>query len=151
MADLIERGSILFGPRPRLKTPLSEMSMRSVMPSFYKDRRSASQHLANVLGSKDFPFPKDVDIVARWIDIATSRKTDAVILDFFAGTGTTVESVMRLNEGDGGTRQAVIVTNNELAKATADKLRKSGSTPGQADWEAEGIFQKVQLVPASKP
>jgi len=144
MADLIAKGSILFGgTRPRLKTPLREMSMRSVMPSFYKDRRSASQHLNKVLGSKDFPFPKDVDVLARWLGIVTSRNPDAVVLDFFAGTGSTGEAVMALNAADGGRRQSILVTNNEVNEKTAKNLRSAGHAPGDPVWESAGIFEHV--------
>lgn len=144
MDDLIARGLVLFGgARPRLKTPLREMSMRSVMPSFYKDRRSASQHLKSVLGSKDFPYPKDVDTIARWIKVATSRRQDAVVLDFFGGTGTTMEAVMRLNAEDGGTRQCILVTNNEVGSRTAKTLREQGHHPGDDAWESQGVFARV--------
>ena len=143
MDEKIAKGLVLFGSRPRLMTPLGEMSMRSVMPSFYKDRRGASQYLASVLGSKEFPFPKDVDTIARWIKIVTSNKSDAVILDFFAGTGTTAEAVIRLNAGDGGSRQSILVTNNELSAEKSSALRSLGHLPGDAEWEAEGVFRKV--------
>lgn len=143
MDEMIATNRVLFGARPRLKTPLRDMSMRSVMPSFYKDRRSASQHLSSVLGSKEFPFPKDVDVLARWISIATQRSTDAVVLDFFAGTGSTAEAVMRLNAQDGGQRQAIIVTNNELSAKSAAGLRAGGHRPGDAEWEAQGVSAKV--------
>ncbi|MFT2690590.1 hypothetical protein [Clavibacter zhangzhiyongii] len=113
------------------------------MPSFYKDRRAASLYLASVLGTKEFPFPKDVDIVARWINIATSSNPSAVVLDFFGGTGTTAESVMRLNAADGGRRQSIVVTNNELSRKTADALSRQQILPGHPDWEAEGIFEKI--------
>lgn len=144
MDELIARGLVLFGgARPRLKTPLHEMSMRSVMPSFYKDRRSASQYLKSVLGSKDFPYPKDVDTIARWVKIATSRKHDAVVLDFFGGTGTTMEAVMRLNAEDGGARQCILVTNNEVGSRTAKVLRDDGIHPGDERWESLGVFERV--------
>ncbi|MEV8274321.1 site-specific DNA-methyltransferase [Microbacterium sp. NPDC077184] len=143
MDEMIANNRVLFGVRPRLKTPLRDMSMRSVMPSFYKDRRSASQHLSSVLGSKEFPFPKDVDVLARWISIATQRSADAVVLDFFAGTGSTVEAVMRLNAQDGGQRQAIVVTNNELSSKAAASLRAGGHRPGDPEWEAQGVSAKV--------
>lgn len=147
MQKLIDEGRVLFGPdhtySVRKKTPLHEMSMRSVVPSFYRDRRAAGQYLQKVLGTSDFPFPKDVDVIARWVGIATAQKPDAVVLDFFAGTGTTAEAVMRLNSADGGSRQSIIVTNNELAAKTSQLLTKAGITPGSAEWEAEGVYQKV--------
>ena len=50
---------------------------------------------------------------------------------------------MRLNAQDGGRRQSIIITNNELAAATVKELTKSGHLPGDIEWESEGIFQKV--------
>lgn len=143
MDEMIAAGRILFGGRPRWKVPLHEMSMRSVVPTFYRDRRAASQHLAKVLGTRDFPYPKDVEVIARWLSIATMSAPDAVILDFFGGTGTTVEAVMRLNAQDGGQRQAILVTNNEVGAPAAKALRKAGLHPGDEAWEARGVFESV--------
>lgn len=143
MDEMITGGRVLFGTRPRLKTPLAEMSMRSVVPSFYKDRRSASQHVAKILGRKDFPYPKDIDVLARWISIATTYRTDAVVLDFFGGSGSTTEAVMHLNSNDGGSRQSILITNNEISAIEAKKLRNLGSHPGDAEWEGRGVFHHV--------
>lgn len=143
MQALIEDGGVLFGARPRLKTPLREMSMRSVMPSFYKDRRASSQHISKVFGDKRFPFPKDHDVLGRWINIVTSRNREAVILDFFGGSGSTTEAVLRLNAQDGGTRQSILVTNNELSVEDAKRLTKDGFVPGDPEWETRGVFNHV--------
>lgn len=142
MDELIQNGSVLFGgTRPRLKTPLKDMSMRSVVPSFYKDRRASSQHLAKVLGDKRFPFPKDHEVLMKWFKIAAGP--DAVILDFFGGSGTTTEAVIRLNAEDGGCRQSILVTNNEVGSKQAKALRKDGHHPGDPEWEAMGVFEYV--------
>lgn len=143
MDEMIAAGRILFGGRPRWKTPLQEMSMRSVVPTFYKDRRAASQHLAKILGTKDFPYPKDVEVISRWVSIATMNDPEAVVLDFFGGTGTTTEAVMRLNAHDGGRRQSILVTNNEVGAPTAKTLRAAGHHPGDAAFEAKGVFRSV--------
>ena len=68
---------------------------------------------------------------------------DAVVLDFFGGSGTTAEAVMRLNAADGGTRQCVLVTNNEVGSKQAKALRKAGHHPGDPEWEAQGVFEHV--------
>ena len=78
---------------------------------------SASEHgtqiLDNILGEREaFPFPKSYHAVAQCIKVATS-KSDAVILDFFAGSGTTAQAILELNQEDGGNRQCILVTNNE--------------------------------------
>ena len=77
----------------------------------------------------------------RWLGAIAPK--DGVILDFFGGSGTTAEAVMRLNDADGGTRQCILVTNNELSADTAARLRSEGHVPGEPEWEAEGVFRKV--------
>lgn len=140
-------GRIIFGADetgvPRGKIFLDEGSEQSPAPTFTTQRVPATYYLQNLLGSKDFPFPKDVDVVARWVDIVTAHKPAAIVLDFFAGTGTTAEAVMRLNAKDSGRRQAIVVTNNELSQKKARELTKAGFVAGDAEWEAEGVFQKV--------
>ena len=147
MSDLIEINKIHFGKDhsrgPNQKSFLDEISGQVADSVFYRDRRAASVRLRSTLAAKDFPFPKDADVIARWVNIATSQNPDAVILDFFAGTGTTAEAVMQLNRQDGGRRQAIIVTNNELAKKDSTKLTKAGHHPGDPEWEAHGVFEKV--------
>jgi len=65
------------------------------------------------------------------------------VLDFFAGSGTTTHAVARLNRQDGGRRQSIMVTNNEVSADEARALRSRGHRPGDTDWEALGIFEHV--------
>lgn len=67
---------------------------------------------------------------------------DAVILDFFGGSGSTAHAVMEMN-ADGGRRQCILVTNNEVGIDQAKALRKRDLHPGDPDWESEGVFQAV--------
>ena len=66
-----------------------------------------------------------------------------MVLDFFAGSGTTAHAVARLNQRDGGRRQSILVTNNEVADSEARRLRAAGKRPGEPEWEAAGIFERV--------
>jgi adenine-specific DNA-methyltransferase len=145
MRSEIAAGMVHFGPTeeslPYSKRFLDESSEQAVSPTFYVARRSASQHLEVVLGDKRFPFPKDHNVLMRWLRMITPK--DSVVVDFFAGSGTTAESVIRLNAEDGGTRQAILVTNNELAKADDTRLRKAGHKPGDDEYEALGVFHHV--------
>src|SRR5205814_5795794 len=70
-------------------------------------------------------------------------KPTSVILDFFAGSGTTAHAVMRLNKQDGGRRQCISVTNNEVSVDEQKALRESGLRPGDPDWEALGICDYI--------
>lgn len=145
MTGLIHDDRILFGDdestMPRFKRMLSEQAERVPYPSFTQTRMPGSRHLQEILGGNRFPNPKDVDVVRRWIGIAAP--TDAVVVDFFGGSGTTTEAVVQLNVQDGGTRQSILVTNNEIGAIEAKKLRRSGLHPGDAEWEERGVFQYV--------
>lgn len=141
----VASGLIIFGQdhttTATYKMYLEDYATQVPLPSFRRDRRASTLHLQKVLGDKRFPFPKDVEILQRWIRMVAP--TDAVVLDFFAGSGTVGEAVARLNEDDGGTRQSILVTNNEAAAADAKKLRKDGHRPGDPDWEAKGVYEFV--------
>ena len=76
---------------------------------FYKQSQVSVKHLRELLGKKVFNNPKDVDEVARLLGYASPGDTSAIALDFFGGSGTTAEAVMRLNAEDGGTRQFILV------------------------------------------
>lgn len=62
-------------------------------------------------GNQDFPYPKSTDLIKHILYL--SNCSNSVILDFFAGSGTTLHATMQLNEEDGGHRQCILVTNNE--------------------------------------
>ena len=86
--------------------------------SFWDDvKYSASEHgtqvLDKILGKTGmFPFPKSWYAVSDCIKVC-SAKTNAIVLDFFAGSGTTAQSVLELNKQDKGNRQFILCTNNE--------------------------------------
>ncbi|WP_223884078.1 site-specific DNA-methyltransferase [Pseudarthrobacter sp. BIM B-2242] len=145
MQEEIDAGRVQFGPDerkiPRGKSYLDEIDSQVAMSVFDADRTAASKALFNILGDKRFPFPKDQLVLSRWFRLMAP--TDAVILDFFGGSGTTAEAVIRLNAEDSGSRQAILVTNNELSKADDTKLRKAGHQPGDDEYEALGVFHHV--------
>jgi hypothetical protein len=64
-------------------------------------------------------------------------------MDVFAGSGTTFHATCLLNAADGGRRRCILVTNNEVDPDTATALNKAGLFRGDADFEAQGIFEKV--------
>ena len=78
---------------------------------FYKDRRASSKRLRDLMGGDYFPFPKDETIIKEKIESFSTKSS--TILDFFAGSGTTLHATMQLNAEDGGHRQCILVTNNE--------------------------------------
>lgn len=92
-----------------------------------------------LLNGRPFPFPKSLYAVEDALRFFVKDKKSATILDFFAGSGTTAHAVMRLNKQDGGQRQCISVTNNEVAASEQRDLRLSGLRPGDPEWERLGI------------
>jgi adenine-specific DNA-methyltransferase len=100
--------------------------------------------LQKYLGSSQaFSFPKSVYAVRDCLAAVVRTRTDALIIDVFAGSGTTFHATCLLNAADGGTRRCVLVTNNEVDPETAVALNKTGLFRGDPDFEAQGIFEKV--------
>lgn len=89
---------------------------------FYKQSQVAVRALRDLLGSsKIFNNPKDTDEIARLIRYATPEDKAAIVLDFFAGSGTTAEAVMRLNAEDEGSRKFILV---QIAQPIDSKKQK---------------------------
>jgi adenine-specific DNA-methyltransferase len=99
--------------------------------------------LRSLLPGRKFPFPKSLYAVEDALRFFVKDKPEAVVLDFFAGSGTTAHAVMRLNRQDGGRRQCISVTNNEVAADEQAALRKQRLRPGDADWEHWGICDYI--------
>lgn len=114
---LLADGRIYFSDNgrgvPRLKKFQSE-PVWSIQSSFFADlsnSQEASNVIKSILGEKMFDFPKPTALLQRiWQIAGTSNST---ILDFFAGSGTTLHAVMQLNAEDGGKRTCILCTNNE--------------------------------------
>lgn len=108
---------------------------------------NASEHgsgmLEQLIPKKKFPFPKSLFAVEDTLRFFVNEKVDATILDFFAGSGTTAHAVMRLNRRDGGRRQCISVTNNEVAAEEQQTLRQKGLRPGDPEWEQWGICDYI--------
>ncbi len=99
--------------------------------------------LKRLIGARTFPFPKSLYAVEDSLRFFISSKPNAIILDFFSGSGTTAHAVMRLNRQDCGRRQCISVTNNEVAADEQAALRRAGLRPGDPDWEKWGICDHI--------
>lgn len=102
-----------------------------------------SRLITKMLPLRSFPFPKSLYAVEDALRIVVKDKPNATVLDFFSGSGTTAHAVMRLNRQDGGHRQCISVTNNEVSADEQKKLRKKGLRPGDPEWEALGICDYI--------
>ena len=102
-----------------------------------------SSMISSILVGKRFTFPKSLYAThdALWFFVA--NKPNALILDFFAGSGTTMHAVNLLNAEDGGHRRCIMVTNNEVSADEAKMLKGKGYQPGDTEWEKLGIARYV--------
>lgn len=89
--------------------------------------QDGTQDLNKIFDEKLFSFPKPVSLISYLLQIATPLAEKITILDFFAGSGTTMHATMKLNAEDGGKRQCILVTNNEnqiCEKVTYERNRR---------------------------
>ncbi|HHY0566439.1 TPA: site-specific DNA-methyltransferase [Vibrio parahaemolyticus] len=129
---------LVYGDAGKLYQPLTVWNRVS---------HSATEHgtgvLKNLLPGRTFPFPKSLYAVEDSLRFLIGNKLDAIVLDFFSGSGTTCHAVMRLNKQDGGSRQCISITNNEVAAEEQRKLKSQGLRAGDSEWEALGICENV--------
>lgn len=99
--------------------------------------------LSKLIGAQKFSFPKSMYAVRDAMQFFIVDKPEAIVLDFFAGSGTTLHAVNLMNAEDGGNRRCIMVTNNEVSVEEAKKLTQQGYKPGDPEWEALGIAKYV--------
>ncbi|MDY6933431.1 MAG: site-specific DNA-methyltransferase [Spirochaetota bacterium] len=104
----------------------------------YNANLFGTQLLSKIISTK-FPFPKSLFAVKECIS-ATIHKNNSIILDYFAGSGTTAHAVLDLNKEDGGNRKFILCTNNEL-NGEEKELREKGLT--EKEIQSHGICQAV--------
>lgn len=101
-----------------------------------------TQLLSKFIGNR-FPFPKSLYAVHDTIRFFVANNPNALILDFFSGSGTTLHAVNLLNKEDGGHRRCIMVTNNEVSVEEEKALRAKGLHKGDEEWEKFGIARYV--------
>lgn len=111
MREIVDAGRVEFGPDetkvPCYKRYLRECELQAPYSVIYKDGRAASKRLDSLMGAKVFDNPKDEEILQKILSLP--QKRDALIMDFFAGSGTTAHACMKLNAEDGGSRRFITV------------------------------------------
>lgn len=151
MEKSIAEGRIQFGrdhtTTPRYKRFLDEMGQQAIRPVVSQERSAASDALTKLLEGKMFDYPKDVDVLSMWFEAVTSADRNAIVLDFFAGSGSTAHAVMNLNAADQGSRRFILVQLDEaveagsvaskrgfssLADVARERLRRAGAQLAEA-------------------
>lgn len=126
----------------------TETPDRQIKTVWYRNTHDAGAYgsdlVSGILGfSRAFSFPKSLYAVRDAIATVVRNNKEALILDFFAGSGTTLDAVNLLNAVDNGNRRCILVTNNEVSDADAKLLTVQGYRPGDKEWEKLGICQSV--------
>jgi adenine-specific DNA-methyltransferase len=143
--DYDKNGEIEWGKdhttQPHVKKRI-ETSTEYLRTLIYEDNRGTTKALSEIFnGRKVFDNPKPQTVLSRIIDFASD--TNATILDFFAGSGTTLHATMQLNAEDGGNRKCILITNNEngiCENVTYERNKRviNGYTKPNGD-EVEGL------------
>ena len=102
-------------------------------------QRYGTNIVKEMIPGRNFPYPKSLYAVEDCLRLFLLENKEALVVDFFAGSGTTAHAVMRLNHQDGGCRRTIIVTNNEVSPVEAEQLTEKGLRQGDDEWEKRGI------------
>jgi adenine-specific DNA-methyltransferase len=125
----------------------SDIASRRIKTGWHSTRHDAgaggSDVLTAFLGERRFAFPKSVYAVQDALSAVVRSNPNALILDFFAGSGTTLHATCLLNAADGGTRRCILVTNNEVDADTAASLNAIDCYRGDPEFDRYGIFERV--------
>lgn len=133
MAELIMKGRVIWpskpSGRPRYKRYLNDLTseftgLSTVLNTVYTSQ--GTRELREIFGGdKVIDFPKPVDYVKLLIQQATDPDENDIVLDSFAGSGTTGHAVLKLNEEDGGNRRFVLIEMEDYAdNLTAERIRR---------------------------
>ena len=117
--EFLNDNRIVFGKngksKPQLKRFLSDAQDKGMTPkSLWDDCGTATdgtKEILNIFGEKVFDTPKPVQFIKRILDLAGNN--NSIIVDFFAGSGTTAHAVLEMNKEDGGNRRFILCTNND--------------------------------------
>ncbi len=118
---------VFNGKNPMAKRYLNKVSEGRKSSTFWDGKEvgytlNGDAELKNIFdNNKIFENPKPINLIKRMIQISTSVNSNDIILDFFAGSGTTAQAVMELNAEDKGNRQFILVQIDEEIKEDKSK------------------------------
>lgn len=141
---------------PTLKKHLRDGEYQPPYSVFYQDGRAATKRLRALMGEDVFDFPKDETVLQELIEMMTGDED--VIMDFFAGSGTTAQSVLAQNALDNSRRRYVLVQlpepldpANKGQSAAAAFCENLGKPLNIAELTKERLRRASSLVKAGKP
>ena len=121
-----------------------EIGLQVMGSVLYKQSQVAVKYLRKLLGGKLFDNPKDHEVLARLIGYCMGNDSTGLVMDFFAGSGSTVEAVLSLNSKDGGKRQVIAVQLPEATQPNSAAFK--AGFPTISDVSRERIKRVIQAV-----
>jgi adenine-specific DNA-methyltransferase len=102
----------------------TETAQDSILDSAkVKTTAHGSKELSNLFGKKPFDYPKPTTLIKHLLDVVNDK--DMLVLDSFAGSGTTAQAVLELNAEDGGSRKFILIEQEDYADTvTAERVRR---------------------------
>lgn len=149
---LIEKGDIIITGRDKMTGVVSieyaHKDTRAIKTVWHRTSHDAGAYGTDLISSmigndRQFPFPKSLYSVHDALRTVLRTKKDAIIVDFFAGSGTSAHAVMLLNRWDNGTRRCISITNNEVSENEQEKLVGKNLRQGDKEWEQYGICDYI--------
>ncbi len=133
--EMIQDNRVYFGKDgnnvPSIKKFLSEVKQSVTPMTIWKytevgHSQDATKALKEIFGGQAvFGYPKPVDLIKRCLELYSDK--NSIVLDAFAGSGTTAHAVINLNAADGGARQFILIENQDYAEnITAERVRRVG-------------------------
>lgn len=152
MQQRIESGEIVVEGRcpdgsldiQHIDTTQEKVNPRSV---WYQQQHNATDYgaaiIKKIIPNHVFSYPKSLYAVQDTLRFFIKEKKNAIVVDFFAGSGTTMHAVNLLNAEDDGHRTCIMVTNNEISAEEEKDFTKRGIKKGDYEWEEKGIAKFI--------
>ena len=159
---MVKENRLYWGPnqsykKPRLKRFLSEIQ-DGVVPSTWwpfqevGHNDEGQKETAELLGKKIFSTPKPLRLIKKSISISCFKDDNDIILDFFAGSGTTAQAVLELNQEDDGNRKFILVQLPELIDENSEAYKAGYKTIADISKERiRRVIKKIEKEKAEKP
>lgn len=154
MKEELKKGRVHFGVDessiPNSKVYLKENEYQAPSSVFYKDRRSSSGSLKQLMGDKIFDFPKDVSVTSRLLGLVL--RDDDIALDFFAGSGTLAEAILEINKVKKIKAKFILVQLPELIEVDSRPFNAGYKTISDISKERiRRVIKKIEKEKSEKP
>lgn len=142
--DLLSKGKVLFGATEEklIELKLYAADYRSKLPSVVElDSRMGTNEIKSIFpeSKRPFDFPKPSAFIEELLSFVAAEPT-SLILDSFAGSGTTAHALLKLNKADGGHRRFVLIEREDYAETiTAERIRRVIDGYGPNDKKIAGL------------